>query len=199
MKNLQKAIFVSPAHNCTTRQKHPILDKFSFFFEGIITSTLALFGVIGNTLVIIVLVLKRDTLDLHHFYRRLLILLAVWDTLFLVSNFFAFGLPLLSPEYDIYIAPEVSPKFLMPMAQISLTGSVFTMVAITLERYISCSYPYAPKREGIKINVMAIMGIVIVAIFYNITRYLKPPNFAAKASSKLSISDSLSLALTILK
>jgi hypothetical protein len=64
----------------------------------------------------------------------------------------------------------LAPKFLIPLSQIALTGSVYTIVAITVERYFACCWPLVPPREGKLINGLCI-GTGTLFIF-GVAQYL---------------------------
>lgn len=80
-----------------------------------------------------ILIFRR--LDLQPFLRRLLVLLVVFDTIFLLATIFTYSLPILSKDFYDNAHPVVGPKFFIPITQIALTGSVYTTLAITIERY----------------------------------------------------------------
>ena len=46
------------------------------------------------------------------------------------------------------------------ICMIALTGSVYTTVAVTAERYVSCCWPHVPPREGAtNVNAIASIGL----------------------------------------
>lgn len=71
-----------------------VTKQIRFLLEGIVVAVIALFGVMGNLMSVYILMWRK--LDLQVFLRRLLVLLAVFDTLFLVSNFLSYSLQMLS-------------------------------------------------------------------------------------------------------
>ncbi len=73
--------------------------------------------------------------------------------------------------YTPFLFQILAPKFLIPLTQVALTGSVYTTVAVTVERYVSCCWPHVPPREGARTNVAAIAGIVSFSFLYNFTRF----------------------------
>ena len=110
------------------------MDKVRFWMEGIVMAVIALVGIPGNLLFMYILL--RTKLDLHPFLRRLLIFLVASDSIFLVTDFLLNSLPLLNDHYYYFVKPVIAPKFLIPVGQISLTGSVYCIVAITVERFV---------------------------------------------------------------
>lgn len=62
--------------------------------------------------------------------------------------------------------------YLLPF-QMALTGSVYSIVGITVERYICCCFPHIPPREGPAVNLFAIGGIILFSVLYNITRFFE--------------------------
>ena len=67
---------------------------------------LAIVGVFGN--VVSVVILNRTKLDLGPLLQRLLVTLAVFDTIFLVTGFLTYSLPLLSYGYRDTLEPVSS-------------------------------------------------------------------------------------------
>ena len=63
-------------------------------------------------------------------------------------------------------------SYVLPF-QIALTGSVYSIVGITVERYICCCYPHIPPREGPAVNILAIGGIIMFSVLFNITRFFE--------------------------
>lgn len=57
--------------------------------------------------------------------------------------------------------------------QIALTGSVYSIVGITVERYICCCFPHISPREGPAANLFAIGGIILFSVLFNITRFFE--------------------------
>ena len=59
------------------------------------------------------------------------------------------------------------------MTQIALTGSVYTMVAVTVERFVSCCFPHVPPRAGAAFSAKTIAAIVAFSVAFNVTRFLE--------------------------
>ena len=81
-------------------------------------------------------VLFTTDLGFKSSFNRLISNLCIFDTFCIVLNTTIFTFPLLSETYRHQILPALLP-IVLPLAQISLTGSVYTVVAVALERFIA--------------------------------------------------------------
>lgn len=106
-----------------------IVCRFKFYTDGIIGLIVAALGIIINALAMIMLARQRVQVTFH----SLMIFLAIWDLLYLVISVLFFAMPVLSSSYyqDFFI-PLV--PFGLPIGQIFLTGSIYSTMALTIER-----------------------------------------------------------------
>ena len=104
-------------------------------------------------------------------FHRLMILLFSYDNVYILLSIMIFSLPQFSEKYRASCLKYIAPKVL-PLIQISLTGSVYSTMAISLERYlIFCSPFYAVSHKlSTKIYIPV---IVIFSIIYNIPKFLE--------------------------
>ena len=65
----------------------------------------------------------------------------IWDTLTIALIFFLFSLPQISSSYEQTILPTLLP-ILLPLTQMTLVGSVYTTLAVAVERYMAICQPY---------------------------------------------------------
>ena len=84
--------------------------------EGGVIAVIANVGIFGNLLSMYILL--RRKLDLQPFLCRLLILLVIFDTIFLVAEFLLYSLPELNDYYVSYYYPHFAPKLLIPVSQV---------------------------------------------------------------------------------
>ncbi len=63
-------------------------------------------------------ILMNKKLDLQPFLCRLLVLLVVFDTIFLIAEFLLYSLPVLYDEYSDHAYPLIAPKILIPVSQV---------------------------------------------------------------------------------
>ena len=112
-------------------EEHQLKVTVMFWFEGFLVPIVGSIGLLGNTLSILVL-LCRD-LDLKASFRNLLVTLCVFDMLFIVAVNLFYSVPIHSDWYEINMIPYLTP-LLLPLIHIVLTGSVYSVVAVAVER-----------------------------------------------------------------
>ena len=100
-----------------------------YWFDGPIGFSLASIGLVFNTIAIYTL----GKQVCHKTFHSLMMLLSCWDFGLLFFSQFLFALPELSESYKNGLFLQLVP-YLIPMAQICLSGSCFTTVALTVER-----------------------------------------------------------------
>ena len=61
--------------------------------------------------------------------------------LFQCSMFVQYSVPLLSTEFLVWVHPHLTP-YVVPLIHISLTGSVYSVVSVALERFITVCFPF---------------------------------------------------------
>ena len=96
------------------------------------------FGIFGNSFAIFLFSQKKFQKNFH----LLMMCLASSDLLYLVLAMVMFGLPQFFPFIQdtrlfLYLIPH-----LLPLAHISLTGSIYFTLAITIERYTTVCHPF---------------------------------------------------------
>ena len=84
-------------------------------------------------------VLYTTDLGFRSSFTSLISNLCFFDTFCIVFNATIFTFPLLSETYRHQILPSLLP-LVLPLAQISLTGSVYTIVAVALKRFIAVKW-----------------------------------------------------------
>lgn len=65
-------------------------------------------------------------------------------------------------------------RFAFALSHISQTGSVYTTVAVTVERFIAVCYPRLSKRFCTSRNtVYCIVGVITFAVMFNSTKFFE--------------------------
>ena len=110
---------------------------FMFFFK-------VRFPIPGNILSL--LMIQTSDLDLKPVFKTLISTLMISDSFCIIFSSLIFSVPCISHSYSLYIFPHLIPPIL-PMAQISLTNSVYITVAVAVERFMSVCQPLQQVRE----------------------------------------------------
>jgi hypothetical protein len=144
-------------------------DIFRFVTEGILLTVVSIFGLIGNSMSIIVLtrasgVVRQGGAS----FSKLLRGLATFDALFLFIAIISFGFPQLSKWYTrnvfLYIMPIV-----FGLLHTFRVGSVYVTLAVTFERFhaIICPLKHFFWKKYL------LPASVFVAVVYNIPKYFE--------------------------
>ena len=139
--------------------------NYSLILEGVACPIVSAFGLLGNILSIIIFH-RRRSISPQSGYISLLICLAIFDSLFLIFANGLFCARQLLPYSSHYF---LAIPFLMPLASIALTGSVYTVVAISVERYATL------KQSHTKIFCAKylIFFITLIAVMCNVTKFFE--------------------------
>ncbi|GIY77573.1 FMRFamide receptor [Caerostris extrusa] len=151
----------------------PEVTTFEFITEGALISTIGLLGVIANFVSLIILSRPQMRSSVNCGLQGL----AVFDTIVLICAVLMLGLNKLGSRitflktYTLDVSPLIIP-IAYPVGLIAQTGSVWTTVAVTVERYIAVCHPLKAKslctyRRARSFNLF----ITLMAIFYNIPRF----------------------------
>ena len=110
------------------------------------------------------LVHKLTRVNLLFVITKLVVIVALQISLSIAC----FALPQLSPWYQDAVLIHSIP-FLIPLAQMTLSGSSFTTVALTVERYISLCSPYLRYTYNIRAQHF-ILPVLVFSTLYNMPR-----------------------------
>ena len=137
-------------------------------FEVILVIASGVLGIIGNILLIKLFLYYEAQLNFH----KLMITLAIYDTIYVSLCILVFSIPeffeaYISSGVYAYVVPRA-----IPMIQVSLTGSVYCTVAISLERYLTVCHPFYvnSKRWSEK---RYIIPIILFSTLYNLPRFFR--------------------------
>lgn len=147
---------------------------FQYYAWGLTANFVSCFGIIGNILSIIVLS-HRQMRNSTSYY---LISLAVYDMILLLFMSLFLALPTFYLEQDVlegyYFAYRYMHPFVYPVALIAQTGTVYTTLAFTVERYIAVCKPlHAANTCTMSRTKRVIFVIFLASVSYNIPRFLE--------------------------
>jgi len=141
-----------------------------YWIEGVGIASVGAIGIGINLFAIWKLSFGQDKAERHCFHH-LLLSLSICDLTHIIFNFICFALPHLSEAYRENVLLYTIP-FLIPLAQMSLSCSSFTTVALTVERYISICWPFLRYRFEIKASYY-IWSVVTFSVIYNTPRFFE--------------------------
>ena len=147
---------------------------YDFLIEALCMGTLCLFGFAGNTLSFLVLWREKS----KYATPFLLMALAVADTMFLTT------VMILRVMTSIYTYTRTKDAFsahfpyivnyVFPFAQMSLTGTVWLTVLVTLNRYVSVCKPYEVSQLCSKRQARRhVIVITLFSIIYSVPKFFE--------------------------
>jgi len=110
-----------------------------YWSEGVILPAICTIGILGN--IASILVLTNKDIDLKPSFVNILICLAFYDLAFEIFAILMYCLPNISLGYKETVFPVFLP-YLLLFIHISLTGSVYTTIAVASERCITVLAPF---------------------------------------------------------
>jgi len=146
-------------------------DEFiGFWIEGCLVPVIAAFGIVGN--VTCVFVFNHKSVDLKPSFSNILKCLSIFDILFLSGVICLYGLPNMSNFYVTHIEPHTTPTVL-PLTQVAMTGSVYSVVAVALERYSNICQPFVNNWGGRCNGLGYILAIILFSFAYNTVKFFE--------------------------
>ena len=174
-----------------TLENEQFFEEYNWWVETIGNLSFGCIGVFLNFATIIVL---SSSTMLNNFFNRLLICLAVFDTLYLsceISEVFRH-------RHHTFIQQQVFVYFTYPMRNIFMFSSVYMTVVLAFERYQAITNPvkYRSKMVGTSMNSHLISNVApgfSFAVIYYIPKFLdlyvgKEKDCLDKSSSKIQSS-----------
>ncbi|KAH7699800.1 Protein C39B10.1, partial [Aphelenchoides avenae] len=131
--------------------------------NGVITCFLASFGLIGNSMFVYQIHKSR------YFSRRLashLTMLCVWDMALLLCCLLTYGI--ISLYYGIipfFGIVAYLLYFFQPFASFCVTGTIWQVLAITIERYTAVSRPLEQRTRNAQFSVPSITACIVTGAF----------------------------------
>lgn len=137
--------------------------------EGLLIPAVAIFGLCGN--VVSIIVLRHTRLDMKWSFRCLLIMLAMFDTIFITCITISFSMPQIWSTWRKEIHPHILP-WLLPFIQMSLNGSIWSIVAVAVERVASVVCLHR-NRHFSSPTLIYILPVLTLTMVWNIPRFME--------------------------
>ena len=142
-----------------------------YIIEGILMTTILLFGIFGNS--ISIYILRNEEVKLQPVFVEVLCCLSVFDNLFLLGAFLLYSLPQLITSYAQYAFHFLAP-YLYPVTNTFLTGSSYMTVTVALNRYLLGKGGSSKQRKTFNCNGYLQAGLVfLLATSANVPRWFE--------------------------
>ena len=113
------------------KEEEEMLQKVQFAIEGVVQTTVAILGILGNSLASFILCTRKE---MRNAFNLLLVTLACFDSCYLfgsiLESFRKSDIFNLATDMHVILFPHL----LYPFTQFTFTASIFMTVAIALER-----------------------------------------------------------------
>jgi len=146
-------------------------DKmWSFWIEGVAVLLISIFGILGNLLCLFVF--NQKTVDLKPSFSNILKCLSIYDMALLTGVLLLYTFPALSQAYSDKVKPYSHP-IVIPLTQVALTGSVYSVVIVAMERYFNICKPFHKNLGSICEGWGYISCVVVFSFLYNVTKFME--------------------------
>lgn len=145
-----------------------------YFINGVPGTIIAVFGILGNTMAAIVLLLPA----MRNSTSMLLVVMAVYDILFLILHVLLLSLPLVfytnNVCWDYRIVRDFLFKYFYFIVHISHNGTIYMTMLVTLERAVVVLLPLKAKRMCTRTrSCIASLLVLVWSVIYSTPRYLE--------------------------
>ena len=137
-----------------------------FWVSGVALVLIGAVGLFGNFLTLFVL--WKSDLRKKTFFK-LLINLALFDLLFILSYGTLLGYRALACHPDSYINGMIY-KVTYPLLNIGLTGSIYSTIAVSFERFLGICHPGWLARKK---SIFYILPLVVFSLAFNFPRFFE--------------------------
>ena len=156
-------------------QDFAIYKPYQFWIGGVIALFVSGFGLLMNVIGICVI---STRLSKQNIFNHMIVILFIVDSTFLLLQFL-FMLNEYWLDESIEILTIITPKFIIPLENITLTLSTFMTVAISHERCIAIKEPI--KRHQLMISAKSrriiltkyVVPLVLGAVTFNAPRFFE--------------------------
>ena len=121
--------------NHSTDDDSGFSETFEFYVEGVILMIVAIIGITGNIIFILIFSCHAKKINTFH---SLMVCMAYFDTIYLTSSLFIFAVPLLWPPISRTFLFTHSITLLLPTAHIGINGDKIHFEKIQLRNNFLC-------------------------------------------------------------
>jgi hypothetical protein len=139
-----------------------------FWSEGVLSTSVAAFGLVGNLVSIWVLSVPEMRCNA---FNRLLLALACIDCLFIGPGILIYTFKAFKLEADWY--NYLFPIVFYPFSEIALCSSIYMTVAIAVERFIGLCRPFRRLTSRPSPAKAYILPVLLLSVILNIPKFLE--------------------------
>ena len=156
-----------------TQDQNDFQEEHGWWVQGLGSVVVGCFGFIMNSITLYVL--TRQKLK-KIFFNKLLICLAIFDTLFIINGIYeSYRLNMTKTNYCSMQGYVM--LVLYPLRQIVLCCSIYMTIMLAFERYLAVSKPITYRRQSItksenKRLLKHLLPVIIVSVIYTIPSFL---------------------------
>ena len=137
-----------------------------FWLSGVALVLVGGVGLVGNVLTLLVFI--KSHLRKKPFFK-LLITLALYDLLFIVSYGTILGYRALACHPNSYVNGMIY-KITYPLLNIGLTGSIYATIAVSLERFLGICHPGLAVRKKSRFYILP---LIFFSLAFNFPRFFE--------------------------
>ena len=145
------------------------LKTMTFYIEGIFMAIIGIIGILSN--IISVQVFSSKNIGMKLRFRHLLRMLAIFEAIFLITTIILFCPRTWSTIYEEFIYPMLLPH-LLPIIQITLTGSVWITTAVSMDRFFTICLGYY-NHSKLFTHLFYTLPIVMFSVLFNAPRFFE--------------------------
>jgi len=140
--------------------------NYKYYCDGLLVSIIGCLGIMGNLFSIFVLSKPK----LQDCFHRLLLTLACFDTIYIIIGGLNYTFKSFEVSSDAYTISF--PFIIYPITNISLCGTIFMTVAISIERFLGICYPLHLPPQNRKAWYYVI-PVTLLSIVVNLPKFFE--------------------------
>jgi len=143
-------------------------NQVAFSIEGIALLHVGILGIVGNVAAITVFARQH----LQRNFHALMMSLSAFDLLYILASILLFSIPQFNVNYRQSAFYNYILPWTLPLAQVSITGSIYFTMAITVERYVCVCWPFYRVSHTLPAKMMVI-PLVAFSFLYNTPKFFE--------------------------
>lgn len=151
-------------------ENHRWLEE-KFFLITVFGTLVAIFGIFGNLTTAVILSRPRMRSPNNLFLTAL----ALFDTLVLITGVMLYSIEYLHEYSDnvvLYTGWTYYVPYVYSISHVSQTGSVYTTVAVTIERFLAMKHPRAGRKLcGMGGAIISIAAVTLLSVAFNFSKF----------------------------